>query len=334
MRLGRGFIPARMTNPTESSSFAKHPLALIETTDIGAGSQIAAFAHLWPEAHLGTNCEIAEQVIIESGAWLGAQVRVKAAAHLCAGVQIEDHVFIGPRVTFIKETPRGPHAPLPPVTTVREGAWLGANATILPGVTIGRKAVVEVGAVVTHNVPPHAIVTGNPARIVGYVELPQPAAPLEIITEASIPKEPQARKATKVRGVWLHRMPVITDLRGNLSVGEFGKELPFEPQRYFVVFDVSSREVRGEHAHRALHQFLVCLRGECALVVDDGSQREELWLDSPALGVHVEPMVWGIQYKFSTDALLLVLASDKYDPDDYIRDYDEFERLIRQTAQG
>jgi UDP-2-acetamido-3-amino-2,3-dideoxy-glucuronate N-acetyltransferase len=91
--------------------------------------------------------------------------------------------------------------------------------------------------------------------------------------------------------------------------------------------------VRGEHAHRTLHQFLVCLKGECALVVDDGTRREELLLDSPAIGVHVEPLVWGIQYRFSSDALLLVLASDVYDPQDYIRDYDEFERVVAAAAQ-
>ncbi|MGH9800560.1 MAG: sugar 3,4-ketoisomerase, partial [Blastocatellia bacterium] len=107
--------------------------------------------------------------------------------------------------------------------------------------------------------------------------------------------------------------------------------LPFEPKRFFTVFDVPGREVRGEHAHRALHQFFVCLKGDCSLVVDDGTHREELRLASPTLGVHVQPMVWGVQYKFSGDAVLLVLASDKYDPDDYIRDYDEFERLIGKS---
>jgi UDP-2-acetamido-3-amino-2,3-dideoxy-glucuronate N-acetyltransferase len=92
---------------------------------------------------------------------------------------------------------------------------------------------------------------------------------------------------------------------------------------------VPSREVRGEHAHRALQQFLVCLRGELALVVDDGRQREELWLNSPTAGVHLMPLVWATQYKFSSDALLLVLASAPYDPADYIREYTEFARLVK-----
>jgi hypothetical protein len=213
-------------------------------------------------------------------------------------------------------------------TVVRAGARIGAAATLLPGIVIGQAAVVEVGAVVTHDVPPYAIVTGNPARIIGYVDSLRPRLPGP--SEAPVEAPPTPRPGSKVRGVSLHPMPVITDLRGNLSVGEIGKELPFPPKRYFVVFEVSSREVRGEHAHRALEQFFVCLQGDCALVVDDGENREEFRLDSPAIGVHVAPMVWGIQYKFSSDAMLLVLASEKYDPDDYIRDYDEFQGLARQ----
>lgn len=318
-----------MNKPTGNEVWC-HPSALLETEQIGAGTQIAAFAHLFPGVRVGAGCEIGERVELGPAVQLGNAVTVKSGAQLGAGVRIEDHVFIGPRATFLDEHSQG--QPLVGTgsrpTVVREGATISANATVLAGVTIGRKAVVEVGAVVTHDVPPNAIVTGHPARIIGYVALPHAAPPSEILTQAFVPDEPQARKATKVRGVWLHRMPVITDLRGNLSVGEIGKELPFVPKRYFVVFDVSSREVRGEHAHRTLHQFLVCLKGECALVVDDGRQREELWLDSPALGVHVEPLVWGIQYKFSSEALLLVLASDIYEPADYIRDYDEFERLV------
>jgi dTDP-4-dehydrorhamnose 3,5-epimerase-like enzyme len=104
--------------------------------------------------------------------------------------------------------------------------------------------------------------------------------------------------------------------------------LPFEPKRYFIVFDVKSKEVRGEHAHRRLHQFLVCVKGSCSVVVDDGKNREEYQLDQPNLGIYLPPMVWAIQYKYTADAILLVLASDIYDPMDYIRDYDEFISLV------
>lgn len=313
-----------------SNSFI-HPAALVETQQIGKGTHVGAFAHILCDAVIGAACEISGHVLIENGVRIGARVRIESGAQISAGVRIEDDVHIGPNALLLNDASGLVRQPKAPATTViREGAAIGAKALLMPGVIIGRKAVVEVAAVVTHDVPPHAIVTGNPARIVGYVDLPHEKPLAAVLTQPFRPDEAQARKRTRVRGVWLHRMPVITDLRGNLSVGEFGKDLPFEPKRYFVVFDVSSREVRGEHAHRTLHQFLVCLKGECALVVDDGVTREELRLDNPSIGVHVEPLVWGIQYKFSSEALLLVLASDKYNPDDYIRDYDEFERLVVQ----
>ncbi len=101
------------------------------------------------------------------------------------------------------------------------------------------------------------------------------------------------------------------------------------PKRYFIVHDVPSKEVRGEHAHRTLHQLLVCITGSVAVLVDDGVQRQELVLDSPELALHVPPMVWSVQYKYTSDAALLVLASDVYDPGDYIRDYEEFLRERR-----
>jgi len=108
---------------------------------------------------------------------------------------------------------------------------------------------------------------------------------------------------------------------------EFLHELPFEPRRVFLVRDVPAGEVRGEHAHLALHQFLVCVAGGCSLVIDDGRQRKEIRLDVPTLGVHVPPMIWSPVHAFTSDAVLLVLASTPYDPDDYVHDYDEFRRL-------
>jgi dTDP-4-dehydrorhamnose 3,5-epimerase-like enzyme len=82
--------------------------------------------------------------------------------------------------------------------------------------------------------------------------------------------------------------------------------------------------VRGEHAHRRCHQFLVCARGSVSVVADDGVNREEIVLESPSVGVYLPPMVWGIQYRYSPDAVLLVFCSEYYDASDYIRDYSEF----------
>ena len=80
----------------------------------------------------------------------------------------------------------------------------------------------------------------------------------------------------------------------------------------------------GEHAHRACHQFLICVRGSCAVVADDGERRVEILLDAPEMGMYLPPMTWGIQYKYTSDAILLVFASHHYDAADYFREYDEF----------
>jgi dTDP-4-dehydrorhamnose 3,5-epimerase-like enzyme len=124
---------------------------------------------------------------------------------------------------------------------------------------------------------------------------------------------------------------VITDERGSISTAEAGAALPFTPQRYFTVFNVPPHQVRGEHAHRECHQFLVCLRGSVTARTDDGSYVEERKLDSPARGLYVPPMIWGGQFDFSSDAILLVLASHTYDPAEYIRDYEEFRRAVRRS---
>jgi len=129
-------------------------------------------------------------------------------------------------------------------------------------------------------------------------------------------------------------MPVFTDIRGTLAAGEAGKEIPFQPRRFFAVFDVPSKEVRGENAHRTLEQLFVCLRGSCAVMVDDGTEREEVVLDRPGVGLYVPPLTWATFYRHTEEALVLVLASREYDPVDYIRDYDEFLEAIRSTKKA
>jgi UDP-2-acetamido-3-amino-2,3-dideoxy-glucuronate N-acetyltransferase len=137
--------------------------------------------------------------------------------------------------------------------------------------------------------------------------------------------------ATDVRGVAICRFPWIKDARGDLTFAEFGRDLPFRPQRHFMVFDVPSRQVRGQHAHKTCHQLLVCVRGSCGVLVDDGATRREFILDTPTVGLHVAPMVWGMQHKHSPDAVLLVFASERYDPADYIREYQDFRRRLEAS---
>lgn len=305
--------------------FFTHPNALCESPTIGSGTRIWAFAHVLPQARIGADCNICDHVFIENDVVIGDRVTVKCGVQVWDGVQLEDDVFVGPNVTFTNDIfPRSKQYPESfGRTVVQSGASLGANSTILPGITIGRNAMVGAGAVVTRSVPPNAIVVGNPARIAGYVD----AAPyMEPSAGAQGVRTPGMTK-TSIEGVTLHTLRAVPDMRGSLSVGEFEREIPFKPLRYFLVYDVPTAETRGEHAHRKCHQFLIAVKGQVSVVADDGVKREEFRLDKPSAGIYLPPMTWGIQYRYSPDAVLLVFASDYYDGADYIRDHADFLRL-------
>jgi UDP-2-acetamido-3-amino-2,3-dideoxy-glucuronate N-acetyltransferase len=304
--------------PNPSRPFI-HEKAIVEPgARIGMGTRVWAFAHVLPGAVIGEDCNVCDHVFIENQVVIGNRVTIKSGVQIWDGVTLEDDVFVGPNATFTNDNfPRSKAYRETPVSTVvQTGASIGANATILGGV-LGRNCMVGAGAVVTADVPANAVVKGNPARITGYV-LTGGKEPLDV------PGTTLSREAPKVPGVMIYELPLITDLRGSLSVCQYEQHLPFKPKRHFIMFDVPSKEVRGEQAHRTLHQFLTCLRGSCSIVVDDGKVREELLLDKPNFGIHVPPMIWVTQYKYSHDAILLVVASDNYDPDGYIRNYDEF----------
>lgn len=137
-----------------------------------------------------------------------------------------------------------------------------------------------------------------------------------------------------VRGVALIELTSIRADNGALIVGEHPSQLPFAVERIFTLFDIPEGEVRGTHAHRVCEQFLICQRGSVTAVVDDGVHREEVVLDQPHLGLYMPALTWGTQYRYSPDAVLLVLASDGYDADDYIHDYDEFKALSAVATNG
>ena len=187
------------------------------------------------------------------------------------------------------------------------------------------------GSVVTRDVPPNTIVIGNPARIVGYAGAEKGALDASQLPQAIAEV---GCRPSPVNGVTIHRLPLVEDLRGFLSFGEASKHVPFEIKRYFLVFGVPSRDIRGEHAHRKLQQFLICVHGSCRCVVDDGTTRAEYLLNHAELGLYIPPMCWCVQYNYSTDAVLLVLASERYDAGDYIRDYSEFLKVVDSGADG
>jgi UDP-2-acetamido-3-amino-2,3-dideoxy-glucuronate N-acetyltransferase len=136
---------------------------------------------------------------------------------------------------------------------------------------------------------------------------------------------------TRVRAVRVFNLPLISERRGQLSYGQFDEQIPFIPKRYFIVFDVPQGIERGGHAHRDVHQFLVCVTGSCSVAVDDGASKDEIILDGPARGVYIPPLVWAAQRNYSAGAVLLVLASDVYNEDEYIRDYADF---LRATSRA
>ncbi|GLR10865.1 dTDP-6-deoxy-3,4-keto-hexulose isomerase [Mixta theicola] len=148
-----------------------HPLSDVKSKNIGSETRVWQFAVILENASIGRNCNICAHSLIENDVVIGDNVTVKSGVYLWDGITVEDNVFIGPCVAFANDKyPRSKQHPSEFVKTlIKEGASLGANATILPGIVIGKKAMVGAGAVVTKDVPDYAVVVGNPARIVKYM---------------------------------------------------------------------------------------------------------------------------------------------------------------------
>ncbi len=148
-----------------------HPQGICETADVGEGTRVWAFTHVLAGARIGADCNICDHVFIENDVIVGDRVTVKSGVQLWDGLRVGDDVFIGPNATFTNDPfPRSKvyeHAVAQ--TRVENGASIGANATILPGIIVGARAMVGAGSVVTRDVPPGAIVAGNPARVIGDV---------------------------------------------------------------------------------------------------------------------------------------------------------------------
>ena len=311
---------AVISSAAAGRGYFTHPEGCVESSEVGAGTRVWAYAHILKGARIGADCNICDHTFVEGGAVVGDRVTVKCGVQLWNGVTLEDDVFVGPNATFTNDP--FPHSGRRPVefsrTLVRRGASIGANATLLPGVTVGAGAMVGAGAVVTRDVPARAIVMGNPAVVTGFVRHDARTS-----VQETGPVAPSA-KTPLIAGAGLYELPRVSDERGHLSFAELGASLPFAVMRYFLVFGVPTREIRGEHAHRTLDQFLVCVHGNCSVRLFDGDAGEEILLNRPDLGLYVPPMVWTTEYKYSPDAVLLVLASDVYRDDDYIRDVDEY----------
>ena len=309
-----------------------HRLADVATSEIGEGSFIWQFVVVLSGAKIGADCNICSHVLIESDVIIGDRVTVKCGVQIWDGLRVGDDVFIGPNVTFANDKyPKSKKRPDKYIQTILEsGSSIGAGAVILPGITIGRESLVGAGAIVTKSVPPHSIVVGNPARVISYTAKVNENLPAIAQLPPSSNLDCRVTLESTVRGVMLYELPFVMDNRGKLSVGEFENTLPFVPKRYFLVYDVPATETRGEHAHHKCKQFMICVKGSCSVVADDSINRQEFLLNRPNIGLFMPEMTWGIQYRYSMDATLLVFASENYDKSDYIQDYDKF---LRSTGK-
>jgi len=119
---------------------------------------------------------------------------------------------------------------------------------------------------------------------------------------------------------------------GSLVFLESCRDIPFTVKRVYYIYGVGGNLRRGLHAHKTLQQALICIHGSCKVVLDDGTERVEVVLDDPTEGLHVGNYVWREMYDFSPDAVLLVLASEYYEKEDYIHDYDEFIKYIKENS--
>jgi acetyltransferase-like isoleucine patch superfamily enzyme len=143
-------------------------MSLCESTSIGDGTRIWAFTHILPGAKIGIDCNICDHVFIENEVVIGDRVTIKCGVQIWDGITIEDDVFIGPNATFTNDLfPRSKKYPEKFLKTIiKKGASIGANATILPGISIGEKAMIAAGSVVTRDVPASVVLAGNPGRVI------------------------------------------------------------------------------------------------------------------------------------------------------------------------
>lgn len=119
------------------------------------------------------------------------------------------------------------------------------------------------------------------------------------------------------------------DERGYLIALESNKNIPFEIKRVYYIYNTKSFIKRGQHAHKNLEQILICTKGSCKVLLDDGKKKEELLLSSPDVGIHISGLIWREMHGFSSDCVLMVLASDFYNENDYIRNYEEFYQFTK-----
>lgn len=157
-----------------------HPLADVQSQKIGSNTKLWQFVVALPMAQIGADCNICSHVFIENDVVIGNNVTIKNGVQLWDGLRVADNVFIGPNVTFTNDKlPRSKQHPEQfPKISIGKNASIGGGAIILPNIRIGEYAMVGAGAVVTKDVPPYAVVVGNPAKVIRYLEVGHENSPL------------------------------------------------------------------------------------------------------------------------------------------------------------
>lgn len=152
-------------------SFIVHPSSDVKSNTIGNGTIVWQFSVICKNAKIGRDCNINSHVFIENDVEIGSNVTIKSGVQIWDGIRVADEVFIGPNITFSNDdTPRSKKRPEKfQITVIEQGASIGANATLIPGISVGSYAMVAAGAVVTKNIPQQALVMGSPAKQVGWV---------------------------------------------------------------------------------------------------------------------------------------------------------------------
>lgn len=274
-----------------------HSLSDVQSENIGDSTKIWQYCVVLPNARIGSGCNICSHCFIENDVLIGNNVTVKCGVQLWNGITLEDNVFIGSNVTFCNDRyPRSGNSHfLLERTLIKKGASIGANATILPGITIGENSIIGAGSIVTKNVPAGAVVINN-----------------------SIKNE------SVQSNVSLVPLEIHGDERGALIALENSRNIPFNIKRVYYIFGTKEGISRGFHAHRNLKQMLIAMSGSVRIKCEYNNRTEEYLLDTPTEGLLIDGLVWREMHDFSPDCVLAVLASNFYDESDYIRDYTVF----------
>lgn len=295
------------------------PNAIIyQDVKIGHNTLVGDGASIREQTTIGPKCIIGRYVTINYQTNIGKNVKIMDHSWLAGKMNVEDNVFISGGVMtsndnntsnligdnyIYKETDVvGP--------TIKKNAVIGVGAVLLPGVVVGKNSIVGAGSVVTKDVPNKSLVLGVPARLVQENN-----------------KTTISDRIT-IKHCRLMRLPKIVDPRGNLTVVENERHIPFSIKRIFYVYEVPRNALRAGHALKSCNQILIAVSGSFDVLVDDGEDKKIFHLNRSHKALLIPAIIWREMFNFSKGAVCLVLASEYYDPNDYYREYREYIKEI------